>query len=292
MIWLTGNKGMLGSEVEMLLRTRQFPFIASDCEVNICDPAQVREFAGRKAVSCIINCAAYTAVDRAEDEPDNAFAVNAEGVRILAEFSKQAGIRLVHVSTDYVFDGTKESAYLETDAPNPVSVYGKSKRAGEEHIEHLLEKNYIVRTAWLYGRNGPNFVHTMLRLFRERDTVRVVNDQWGSPTYAIDLAGALAAMALDDLGRFGTYHFTNEGRTTWYSFAKAIFTLARKRGLVEKDVEITPITTPEYPTKAVRPANSVLSKEKLKTSFVVANRDWTDALNEYMVSMTNPDTRK
>lgn len=282
MIWLIGHKGMLGSEVHKLLSESSMPYLASDLEVDITDIGRLRAHVGDRPFSWIINCSAYTAVDRAEDERELAFRINSDGVRNIALIAAEKKAKLIHVSTDYVFDGDKEGAYLETDPPNPVGVYGASKYGGEKHIQAFLASYFILRTAWLYGRQGNNFVHTMIRLFREREEVRVVSDQWGSPTLAGDLAGIILHLVSCDADQYGIYHFTNEGRTHWHAFASAIYQLARERGLVEREVRIIPITADQYPTRTKRPANSYLSKEKIQRVFDISIRPWQEALAEFI----------
>ncbi|HPO47014.1 MAG TPA: dTDP-4-dehydrorhamnose reductase, partial [Spirochaetota bacterium] len=232
--------------------------------------------------SWIINCSAYTAVDRAEDEPERAFEINARGVGSLARIAHEKGARLVHISTDYVFDGERGEPYNEDDSTRPTSVYGKSKLMGEEEILKTHPGHFIIRTAWLYGKNGPNFVYTMLRLFNERDEVRVVNDQRGSPTFALDLARAIIKIAVDDSHKYGIYHYTNEGVISWYDFACEIYRLAREYALTKRDVKIIPITSEEYPTRAIRPKDSSLSKEKIKRELGVECRNWKEALEEFL----------
>jgi dTDP-4-dehydrorhamnose reductase len=279
-IWLIGNRGMLGSDVESLLKSRSIEYAATDTDVDITDYAALRAFAAGRGVTKIINCSAYTAVDRAEDERDRAFAVNADGVLNIARVAADAGAILIHVSTDYVFDGEKSDAYHEDDPTGPIGVYGQSKLAGERHITAMTLQHFILRTAWLYGRTGSNFVRTMLRLFGERDEVRVVADQWGSPTYTGDLAGAIMAIVEGSPTRYGIYHYTNEGRTNWYEFAREIYALGRRYGLAGRDVRIVPITTSEYPTKAKRPGNSYLSKDKIGRELGIRCRDWREALED------------
>ena len=282
MIWLIGHKGMLGSEVHKLLIERGMPCLASDMEVDITDIHRLRAHAMDRPLSWIINCSAYTAVDRAEEERELAFRINSDGVRNIALIAAEKRAKLIHISTDYVFDGTKEGAYLETDPPNPAGVYGASKYEGERHIEASLASYFILRTAWLYGRQGNNFVHTMIRLFQEREEVRIVSDQWGSPTLAGDLAGAIVHIVSRDTNQYGIYHFTNEGRTHWHAFASVIYQLAREQGLVERDVRIIPVTTDQYPTRTRRPANSYLSKEKIRRVFGISIRPWQEALAEFI----------
>ena len=282
MIWLVGNRGMLGTEVHQRLQQKSLQHTATDLEVDITDRQAISSFVGNRDLSWIVNCSAYTAVDRAEDEPDRAFRINAEGVRNLSLLAKEKGARFLHISTDYVFDGRKEGAYVETDAPNPQGAYGRSKLQGELYIRENIDDHIILRTAWLYGPAGANFVRTMLRLFQEREEVRVVADQWGSPTLAGDLADAILQMIIRKEVPYGTYHFTNEGRTNWFEFASLILELAGKHHLVDRKVRLTPIKTEEYPTKAMRPANSYLSKEKIKTMLEISIRSWQEALESFM----------
>jgi len=289
MIWLIGNKGMLGNDVEKLLKERGLTYCASDKEVNISDYKTLEKFGKDKKIKWIINCAGYTKVDKAEEEIDEAFRINKDGARNIALFSAKRQIRLIHISTDYVFDGRQEgtAAYDEDNKTNPINIYGKSKLAGEEEIKKILKEYFIIRTAWLYGLKGNNFIYTMLRLFKERNLVKVVGDQWGSPTYTADLSGAILKIIKDDSVSYGIYHFTNEGITSWYEFARAIYEKAKRLGLIEgnKKVEIQSIKTEDYPTAASRPRYSVLSKEKIKKEFNLKIRDWDEALEDFLVSL-------
>jgi dTDP-4-dehydrorhamnose reductase len=273
---------MLGTEVGFSLGRRGVKFIASDKEVDITDQNAIDKYAGGHSLDWIVNCSGYTAVDAAEEEPEVAFKVNAEGVENLAVFAKKSNTKLLHISTDYVFDGAKSGAYLEDDAPNPMGIYGQSKLDGEIRIRENLDRHIIIRTAWLYGRHGRSFVSTMLRLFGERKQVAVVSDQRGTPTYAVDLADVIVRIVKDFGSRFGTYHFTNEGSTNWYEFAREIYGKARECGLVGKEVEIIPIESSDYPAKAKRPMNSLLSKEKIKRTFGMQIRRWEEALEEFL----------
>ena len=274
---------MLGAELQSLLDRSGHAYVASDAEVDVTDPEALSAF-GRlhrnKKIDWIVNCSGYTAVDRAEDEPDLAFRINAEGVLNIGRTAAALDAKVVHISTDYVFDGKKSSPYTEEDMPAPIGVYGRSKLEGERLLQGATPRHYILRTAWLYSTRGTNFVRTMLRLFRERELVKVVSDQRGSPTYAKDLAGAILHIIRNDKEQFGIYHFTNEGETTWYDFARAIFEQATRFGLLDKKVRIEPIPTSEYPTKAVRPRYSCLSKDKLKQVFGIEIRSWQEALHE------------
>jgi dTDP-4-dehydrorhamnose reductase len=221
-------------------------------------------------------------VDKAESEPDLAFNINAAGPRNIAEAAKRLRAKLIHISTDYVFDGTKTGAYVETDTPNPLGVYGRSKYQGEVNITQTLSESFIIRTAWLFGKQGNNFVYTMLRLFKERDEVRVVGDQWGSPTYAPDLAAALLAIVSLDSDAYGVYHFTNEGMVSWHDFACEIYRMAKETQGLDKTVVIRSIPSSDYPIKTPRPANSYLSKSKICQTFSVLPRNWKVGLADFM----------
>jgi len=290
MIWLIGNKGMLGNDVEKLLKERGLTYWLSDKEVDISDYKALEKFGKDKEIKWVINCAGYTKIDKAEKEIAEAFKLNKDGVRNIALFSAKRQIRFIHISTDYVFDGRqKEGAvtYNEDDKTNPINIYGKSKLAGEEEIKKILEEYFIIRTAWLYGVQGNNFVYTMLKLFKERDLVKVVEDQWGSPTYTVDLTGAILKIIEDDSISYGIYHFTNEGITSWYEFTRAIYKKAKRLGLIEdnKKIDIQPIKTEDYPSAARRPKYSVLSKEKIKKEYGLNIRDWDKALEDFLVSL-------
>ena len=282
MIWLVGNKGQLGREIERLLREIKKPFVSSDQDVDIADEEAVRRFCAGKRMDWIVNCAAYTAVDRAESEPELAFSVNAAGPGNLAEAAKKLGAGFFHISTDYVFDGNRDGAYSEEDDTCPLGVYGKSKLEGEIRIRGTLEEHYIIRTSWLYGEKGKNFVLTMLGLFDERDEVDVVDDQYGSPTCTIDLAETILRMMDRDRGGYGIYHYSGEGKTTWYGFACEILGQAEKLGLIERDVTINPVKTSQYRTSAKRPQNSYLSKEKIKKDFSIDVPMWPDSLKRFL----------
>jgi len=290
MIWLIGNKGMLGNDVEKLLKERGLTYWLSDREVDISDYKALEKFGKDKKIKWVINCAGYTKVDKAEEEINEAFRINKDGVRNIALFSAKRQIRLIHISTDYVFDGRKEEgavAYREDDKTNPINIYGRSKLAGEEEIKKILEEYFIIRTAWLYGLKGNNFVYTMLRLFKERDMVKVVEDQWGSPTYTADLAEVILKIIEENSVSYGIYHFTNEGMTSWYEFARVIYKKDKRLGLIEdnKKVEIQPIKTEEYLTAARRPKYSVLFKEKIKKEFNLKLRKWDEALEDFLISL-------
>jgi len=291
MIWLIGNKGMLGNDVEKLLKERGLTYWGSDNEVDISDYKALEKFGKDKKIKWVINCAGYTKVNKAEEEIDEAFRINKDGVRNIALFSAERQIRLIHISTDYVFNGWQEGRtvdYREDNKTNPINIYGKSKLAGEEEIKKILEENFVIRTAWLYGLQGNNFVYTMLRLFEERDLIKVVEDQWGSPTYTVDLVGAILKIIKDDSVSYGIYHFTNEGVASPYEFAKTIYKKAKRLRLIEgnKKIVIEPVKTEDYLTEAKRPIYSVLSKEKIKREFNLKIRDWDKALEDFLIILS------
>lgn len=277
-IWITGSHGMLGTEVSNECRRLGLAFFDTDAEVDITDPFALKDYAEGKPIDTVINCAAYTAVDKAEEETELAFRLNATGPANLAKLARQLGAKFVHISTDYVFDGSAKKPYRPEDEPNPRSAYGRSKLEGERKVAEQYPGAAIVRTAWLYGRRGQNFVSTMLRLFSSRDEVKVVDDQRGSPTLADDLARALVELVGSKRTASGIYHFTNAGETTWFGFAQEILRLALQSGMIRRDVKLLPITTEQYPTPAERPAYSVLDCTRLEEEFGIRPRAWQEAL--------------
>lgn len=261
--------------------------------LDITDPDAVRRMVADARPAVVVNAAAYTAVDRAESDQATAFAVNRDGAGHLAAACEAHGSALIHLSTDYVFDGSKAQAYTEDDPVAPLGVYGASKLAGEEAVRRLCRRHVILRTAWVYGVHGNNFVKTMLRLGGERDTLRVVDDQHGCPTFAGDLADAIVMLATrvragveSDEG-WGTFHCVNGGSTTWCRFARKVFALAAPAFARLPSVE--PIATADYPTPARRPANSVLDCSRLARVHAIALRPWPDALAEMVEAVTGPD---
>lgn len=273
-ILITGATGQLGSGIAAICAENQdniFGISTKNCDIS--DGSAVSAAFAKHNPGIIYHCAAYTAVDKAEDEPQRCYAVNAQGTRNIAECAAKTGAKLVYVSTDYVFDGTIDGVYEVDNAANPQNVYGKSKLMGENIVRSTVENHFIVRTSWVFG-NGGNFVRTMLKLGKVRESVTVVSDQTGSPTYAGDLAKLIVQMAQTD--RYGTYHATNEGFCTWAGFAEEIFRMA---GLPAK---VVPVTTAEYGAKAKRPLNARLSKRKLIANGFERLPDWQDALGRYI----------
>ena len=272
---ITGCNGQLGRAINEIYKDRNdIECINTDvAELDITNNEAVIKFVKEKAPYAIINCAAHTAVDRCEDEEDLAYKINALGPRNLSIAAREAGCKMVHISTDYVFAGDATKPYTEFDAPAPVSAYGRTKLAGENFVKEFASKHFIIRTAWLYG-DGKNFVKTMLKLAEDRDEVGVVSDQIGSPTSAMELARAIDSLVFTE--EYGTYHGTCEGVCSWADFAEEIFKLAGK------NTRVNHLSTDQYPTKAKRPAYSVLDNYMLRLTGKYTFADWHDALKEYM----------
>jgi dTDP-4-dehydrorhamnose reductase len=292
MIWILGRGGMLGTELSLFFEKEGIPFIGSDREVDIRNISAIQSFADlqKSRITWIVNCAAFTAVDKAEDDVETCFAINASGAENVAVFANSIGARLIYISTDYVFDGQKTdssgSGYKEDDMLNPMSAYGLSKRDGEMLTLRENPASYIIRTAWLYGKHGGNFVRTMLKLMNERDSVTVVNDQRGTPTWTFDLAAAITTLIKTvDLGKsvpFGIYHFTNDGDTTWFDFAKEILCQGKELSIVTNECAVKPCSSAEYPVKASRPKYSVLDTNKIKSALNITIPPWNVSLKEFL----------
>ena len=274
-VFVTGVRGQLGYDVMRELEKRGIDAVGVDIqEMDITDEASVEKVIKSAAPDAVIHCAAYTAVDAAEDNEELCRKVNADGPKNIARVCRELDIKMLQVSTDYVFDGEGERPWEPDDPCGPRSVYGQTKYEGELAVQEILEKYFIVRIAWVFGVNGKNFVKTMLKLAETHDSLTVVNDQFGSPTYTYDLAGLLVDMIQTE--KYGIYHATNEGFCSWYEFACAIFEKAGKK------VEVKPVTTEEYGAKAFRPHNSRMSKEKLTANGFRRLPAWEDALERYL----------
>ena len=275
-ILVTGANGQLGCEIKTIApQFPQYHFVfVSRNELAIDDPAALAKYFAANNFFCCINCAAYTAVDKAETEKVKAFSVNAEAAGNLARLCKQYNSQLIHISTDYVFNGNSPVPYKETDAPSPVSVYGTSKLKGELLVLQNNPSSIIIRTSWLYSSFGNNFVKTMLRLMKEKESINVVNDQFGCPTYAADLATAILQMISSGKAPRmpGIYHYANAGVTNWYSFAMAI------KELTNSNCRVNPIPTLQYPTPAKRPQYSILDTTKIQQAFDIVIPGWKDSL--------------
>ena len=275
MIVITGNRGQLGFDIEKVCQDRGLEYLGIDInELDITDKNAVNEFFQSRNIDTFIHCAAFTAVDVAEDNPELCYRVNTEAVKYLVDACKKHDVKFIFISTDYVFSGQKEGIYLPEDKTSPLSVYGKSKADSEAYIQENLEKYYIVRISWAFGLNGKNFVRTMLRLGKEKPSISVVSDQIGSPTYTKDIAPLLVDMSQTD--KYGVYHATNEGYCSWADFTRYIL---ERAGLT---AEVKDILTKDYPTKAARPMNSRLSKDKLEENGFSRLPSWQSAVERYL----------
>lgn len=275
-VLVTGANGQLGYDVVKELQKQNIEcYGASRQDFDIVDFEATENFIKNYIPDAVIHCAAYTAVDKAEDEQGLCYLVNASAPENIAEICKKINAKMLYISTDYVFDGIKDGFYEVDDKPNPINVYGKTKLLGEQAVQRILNKYFIVRISWVFGEHGNNFVKTMLRLGKERKEISVVADQYGSPTYTADLAPLLVKMIQTE--KYGIYHATNEGVCTWAEFAEEIFKIA---GM---DVKVNYITTAEYPTRAKRPMNSRLSKKNLKAKNFELLRGWQESLSAYFI---------
>ena len=313
MIWLIGCKGMLGTEVGRQLSANNIACVGTDREVDITDYDMLENFAtshdsvanrtGLTAstgaiagkITWVINCSAYTDVNKAETEPDLAKKLNEDGPKNIARAARHVGAKLIHISTDYVFDGTGNVPYTEDMPKQPIGVYGVTKAAGEDAVEKEMTQYYILRTAWLYGFDGHNFVYTMTKAMDSHPDVKVVQDQKGTPTCAVDLASVIIKIILTSsnahglFGKnsaipYGIYHCTDIGETNWYAFTKKIYELGKKYKRITNECTINPCTTEEYPTPAKRPAYSVLSKDKLQKALRIKLPKWEDSLERFIKS--------
>ena len=273
-ILVTGASGQLGRCIQAIVKNYgecNYSFKSAK-DLDISDAVSVNKEFANTAYDYCINCAAYTQVDNAEDEAEKATKINVNGAENLAKACSSHRVVLIHISTDFVFDGTKKSPYSENDTPNPTGVYGKTKFKGEQKIPQHLEHYFIIRTSWLYSEFRHNFMKTMLRLAKERDELTVVNDQIGTPTYAMDLAQVVVKIIEGQNMDYGLYHYSNEGEASWYDFAKAIFNISNSR------IDLQPVGSDKYPTKAKRPKYSVLKKAKIKNTLGINIPAWEESL--------------
>ena len=285
MIWLIGCKGMLGTEIARQFSENKIDFVGTDIDVDITNPQALAKFVNGKDISYIINCSSYTAVDKAESDADFAKKLNEDGPRNIANLANQIHAKMIHISTDYVFDGTGTEPYTEDMSVAPIGVYGRTKAAGEAAVKQNLKEYYIIRTAWLYGWAGKNFVYTMIKAMNTHDSVKVVNDQKGSPTFAGDLANVIIQIINKDDVPYGTYHCTDLGEITWWDFTNEIKQIGVEKGIItNKECKVNPCTTDEYPTPAKRPAYSVLSKDKIQKTLGIKLPDWKESLSKFLNS--------
>ena len=310
MIWVIGCNGMLGKEVVKQVQDKKLPWVGTDKEVDITDYHALESFTksietasyfpsslsrSERLINWVINCAAYTDVENAEEERDEAKAVNETGSLNIARICRKIGAKLIHMSTDYVFDGTNNTPYTEEDSKNPVNFYGSTKSAGEDAIQKEMNTYYIIRTSWLYGFEGKNFVYRMINSMSLSNEVNVINDQTGTPTNAEDLASiilkfidksthAAGLFGKNSIPSYGIYNFTNGGQTTWYEFAKEIYKLGHKHGKLNTECNIVPCKTEDYTCKAKRPAYSVLNKDKICSELKIKLPDWKVSLEKFIKS--------
>lgn len=283
-VLITGCFGQVGSCLtKQLANSENITVCALDREhLDITNQDAVNAAVAQFEPTIIINAAAHTAVDKAEEEIELSYAINRNGPKYLAQAAQSVGAAILHISTDYVFEGNKAGEYVETDVTNPQGVYGQSKLAGEIAVAEACEKHIILRTAWVFGESGNNFVKTMLRLGENRDALSIVGDQFGGPTYAGDIANTLIQIAKrinqGDAVEYGVYHYSGLPHVSWFDFADAIFDVAVEQGVLEKEPTLTSITTEQYPTPAKRPSNSRLNTEKITLGFSVKASDWKAAL--------------
>jgi dTDP-4-dehydrorhamnose reductase len=284
-VLVTGANGQLGQSLQFIAPNYpEIKFVFRDSrQLDITNLNNIKQVFEQFKPSYCINAASYTAVDIAESEPEKAILINVIGAKNLAEVCKEFDAILLHISTDFVFDGTKKTPYIEEDTPNPTGVYGQTKLDGEKAIQEIWNKYFIIRTSWVYSQFGNNFLKTMLRLASERDKLSVVNDQTGTPTNAVDLAKVLVKICLSYnlqpliYNQFGVYNFSNEGQCSWYDFAKKIFELHNI------NIHLDPIPTTSFPTPAKRPAYSVLDKKKIKDTFGIEINNWETSLKEISI---------
>ena len=281
-ILVTGGNGQLATCIKDLEKKHDdLNVIYTDyLELDICDLNQVQDFfKANKQINYCINCAAYTAVDHAESDQEKAYQINAIGAKNLAIACNSNSTILIHISTDFIFDGNKNEPYSETDFANPISVYGASKLQGEIEIQEILQKHFILRTSWLYSEHGNNFLKTMLRLAKEKEVLNIVGDQIGTPTYAGDLAEVIYKIITTKCTDFGLYHYSNEGTASWHDFAKTIFNI---KGI---NIKTNSIETIDYPTPAKRPKFSVLDKSKIKNILKIEIPNWRDSLKKCLIKV-------
>ena len=275
-ILVTGSTGQLGSDVVKELLKRGYSTLSPNrSEFNLCSEDNIRNYILNSNCEAIVHCAAYTQVDKAEDEKDLCIKINTTATKHIVKCAKILDIPMIYISTDYVFDGTKDGEYTENDETNPINIYGESKLAGEKYVQEILDKYYIVRTSWVFNINGKNFIETMLRRSKANNQLSIVNDQIGSPTYTKDLSRLLVDML--ETSKYGLYHATNEGYCSWYEFADTIFKLANI------NIDIKAINSNEYASRAKRPLNSKLSKDKLIEYGFKPLPHWEDALKDYLI---------
>ena len=284
MIWIIGKNGMLAQDIINAFNKNNIEYIATASDIDITNIDILNNFSKDKNIKMIINCSAYTKVDLAEDEKELCYKVNGEGIKNISEIASNIKADLIHFSTDYVFDGENTKPYTEEDKTNPINIYGKSKLEGEKYAL-ALSNSIVMRISWLYGIYGKNFVYTMINLMNSKESIKVVNDQFGSPTYTGDVAETISDFILKNNLDYGLYHYTNEGNISWYDFANSIYKIGKEYNIINNNCKINSCTTEEYPTKAKRPKYSVLSVEKIKKYAKIY--DYEYSLNNFFKAHKN-----
>jgi dTDP-4-dehydrorhamnose reductase len=287
-ILITGSKGQLGTKLKQLCPIDLDVTYTDSQALDITDENAVLTFVSTLKPDVVINAAAYTAVDKAETDKDTAYAVNAAAVGYLAKACAQINARFIHISTDFIFDGSKTNAYLPTDSANPLSVYGESKYQGEQLLQQQLQDNFaIVRTSWVYSNHGNNFVKTMLRLMAEKPQLGIINDQFGAPTWAHNLAEICWKLAENNKVN-GIFHYSDDAHISWFDFAQEIQKQGLEKGLLAEAIPVKGIGTVDYPTPATRPANSVMDSSELLNKLNISARDWKSSLSLMLDEFSQP----
>jgi dTDP-4-dehydrorhamnose reductase len=290
MVWLIGYKGLLGAEVYNVLTNNKIQFFYSDSELDITDANLVKQVVQKEKIDWIINCACYSNIEQAESEKEKAMSVNGHAIQTLVDIAKEKNATIIHISCESVFDGKKYDGYVEEDETNPINYYGYSKLAGEQVLIQNYNKYFILRTSWLYGKNGINFVYTMLKLFGSGATVSVVDDQTGSPTYALDIAKIIGYLITIKADKYGIYHCSNTGRTDWFEFANTILDKSIQHNILPnwiktKTKKIIPISSNQHISEAKKPQHSYLDSNKMKNTYKINMRSWKDALDAFFKSI-------
>lgn len=285
MIWLLGCNGMLGKELSALFSKNSIVFTGTGSDLDITNQQALLNFSKTNQFDWIINCAAYTAVDKAENDSDKCWRINMDGAINISNIACTIDAKFIHISTDYVFDGKASHSYKETDESVPIGIYGASKLAGEKAIIKTNANAYIIRTAWLYGNFGNNFVKTMIRMMADKNSIKVVNDQYGTPTWTFDLAQIILTIIKNHTSThlpYGIYHYTNGGKCSWFEFATDIYHLARKYNILKTECNVMPCSSEEYPAKVKRPKYSVLDKTKIQQGLDIQIPHWQYSLCCFM----------
>lgn len=285
MIWIIGDKGMLGRELKHFLKQKKISYYASDKEIDITSFKKLQKFIQNKKIKYIINCSGYTNVEQAETDIEKTFMINYIGILNLSIIAKKLNAIFISISTDYVFDGKSNVPYRENEKTNPLSIYGKSKLDGENLIQFLYNKYFVIRTSWLYGKFGKNFVYTILNLIKEKKEIKVVKDQIGTPTYTLNLCEFIYFLISNNIKQYGIYHFSNEGEISWYDFANKIYEISMRKKIIKNKCNIKSCYSNDLKQLAKRPKYSVLSKEKIIKKLKYKPNNWETSLNNFLTNL-------